>query len=63
MIQSHKINIKRLGDDTTQFRYCRMALDGFVHSHKLADPFKEKERQTLDRLEDHLKVTAPAIRH
>jgi hypothetical protein len=62
MISSHKLNSKNLGEATTQFRYCRMALDGFIHQRKLPEPFTERERSMLDSLEDHLKSTAPAVK-
>jgi hypothetical protein len=61
MIDQHRIRAGKLGDATTQFRYCRMALDGFIHHKKLSDPFSPKDRQTLDSLEDHLKTTAPRV--
>lgn len=61
-IKQNKIKARALGGATTQFRYCRMALDGFVHQKKLADPFTPAERQTLDNLEEHLKTTAPIVK-
>ena len=61
MISARKIKPNKIGEATTQFRYCRMALEGFVHQRKMIDPFTEKERKLLDSLEGHLKTTAPAV--
>lgn len=61
MVSRHQMSRRKLGDSTTQFRYCRMALDGFVHARKLADPFSVSERGTLNQLEDHLRDTAPKV--
>lgn len=59
MIAGHRLSEKSLGQATSQFRYCRMALDGFLHQKKIPDPFNEQEKKTLDSLEGHLKGTAP----
>lgn len=59
-IQAKKI--RNIAEATAQFRYCRMALDGFVHQRKIPDPFNDKEKKLLDSLEDHLKVTNPVVK-
>ncbi|MBX3022718.1 MAG: hypothetical protein KF799_13680 [Bdellovibrionales bacterium] len=43
------------GAPPSQFRYCRMALDGYVHQRKIPSPFNEKEVKLLDNAEEHLK--------
>lgn len=57
--KTKKMSAKAIGDATTQFRYCRMALEGFIHQKKFPNPFSDQETKLLDSLEDYLKGTAP----
>ena len=61
MISKHKIKHSKLGEATTQFRYCRMAFEGFLYRHKIPDPFTDKDKKVLENLEAHLKTTAPIV--
>lgn len=60
-IKQKTMSSTNLANATTQFRYCRMAVDGFIHQRKITDPFSAQERQVLDSLEDHLKNTSPMV--
>lgn len=59
-IQAKKI--RNIAEATAQFRYCRMALDGFVHQRKIPSPFNEQETKLLDSLEGYLKNSNPVFK-
>lgn len=59
-IQARKI--RDVASATAQFRYCRMALEGYVHQRKITSPFNEKETKLLDSLEGYLKTSNPVVK-
>ncbi len=44
------VSAKKLADASEQFRYCSMALEGFLKDKKMTDPFSPEEKMTLSSL-------------
>ena len=49
---------KKLAATSEQFRYCTLALEGFLRFHKLNDPFSTEEKMTLATLTNYMNDAA-----
>lgn len=45
---------RKLADSSEQFRYCSMALEGFLKDKKMTDPFSSEEKMTLSSLTNYM---------
>lgn len=49
-VNSRKVTPKRLSETSEQFRYCSMALEGFLKAQNLSDPFTPFEKTVMNNL-------------
>jgi len=46
----HRAGARRPASQGDQFRYCRMALEGFIHQKKIPDPLTPAERKLVESI-------------
>lgn len=53
-MQNPDMTAKKMGVSSEQFRFCSMAMEGFLKESKLPDPFSPNEKMTLATLTNYM---------